>query len=58
MLVVGSTVAVAIHFAGSSVVVVAVSERWVSTFEAVAIASGIEDAAFALAFATGPSVVA
>ena len=53
----GSTVVVAIHFAGSSVVVVAVSERWVSTFRATTIASQLEGTAFALPLVAGSSVV-
>jgi hypothetical protein len=58
MLVVGSIMAVAIDSTNSSVAVVAASERWVSTFEAATIASGIKGAAFALASAAGSSVVA
>jgi hypothetical protein len=58
MLVVGSIVAVAAHSASSSAVVVTASARWVSAFEAAAVASGIEGAAFALAYTAGSSVVA
>jgi hypothetical protein len=55
---VGSIVAVAVHYAGSSATVVAASEHWVFASEAAAIASGIEGAAFALTSAAGSSVVA
>jgi Asp/Glu/hydantoin racemase len=58
MLAVGSIVVVAAHSAGSSVVVVTTSARWVSAFEAAVGASGIEGAAFALASTTGSSVMA
>jgi hypothetical protein len=55
---VGSTMAVAIHFACSSAMVVATFEHWVSTSEAAIVASRIEDAASALASAADSSVVA
>jgi hypothetical protein len=58
MLAVGSVIAVAIHSTGSSAVVVTSSQRWVSTSEAVAVTSGIEGTAFALASMAGSSVVA
>jgi hypothetical protein len=58
MLVVGSTMAVAIHFACSSAMVVATFEHWVSTSEAAVVASRIEDAASALASTADSSVVA
>jgi hypothetical protein len=58
MLAVGSIVAVAAHFVGSSAVEVTTSERWVYTSKAIAVASRIEDAAFALAHVTDSSVVA
>jgi hypothetical protein len=57
MLVVGSVVAVVVHSVGSSAVVVATSERWVSASEAAAIAYGIEGATFALASAADSSMV-
>jgi hypothetical protein len=58
MLVVGSIVAVATHFVGSSATVVAPSECWVYASEATTVASIIEDAAFQLAPMIGSSVVA
>jgi hypothetical protein len=55
---VGSVVAVVVHSASSSATVVTTSERWVSTSGVAAIASKIEGAAFALAFAASSSTVA
>jgi hypothetical protein len=58
MLVVGSIMAVVVHYVGSSVVVVTASEHWVSASGAMAIASEIVGAAFALASMTSSSAVA
>jgi hypothetical protein len=58
MLAAGSIVVVVVHSIGSSVVVIATSEHWVSTSGAVAIASEIEGTAFALTSMAGSSVVA
>jgi hypothetical protein len=55
---VGSTVVLAAHSVGSSAVVVAASECWVSASRATAIASEIEGAVFALASTAGSSAVA
>jgi hypothetical protein len=58
MLAVGSDVVVAIHSTGSSAKVVTTSEHWVSASEAVAIASRIGGATFALASVADSSAVA
>jgi hypothetical protein len=58
MLVVGSLVAVVVHSAGSSALVVAASEHWVSASRVVAVASKIEGAAFVLASVADSSMVA
>jgi hypothetical protein len=58
MLVVGSVVVVAVHSIGSSVAVVAASRCLVSPSGVVAIASGMEGAAFALASMAGSSTMA
>jgi hypothetical protein len=58
MLAVGSDVVVAVYSTGSSAVVVAASERWVSASEAMTVASRIGGTAFTLASAAGSSVVA
>jgi hypothetical protein len=57
MLVVGSDVAVAVHSAGSSTVMVTAFERWVSASEAATVASGIGGATFALASVADSSAV-
>jgi hypothetical protein len=54
----GSVMAVVVHSAGSFAMVVAASERWVSTSEAVTVASEIEGTAFALASMASSSMVA
>jgi hypothetical protein len=54
----GSIMAVATHSADSSTAVVAASVCWVSTSEAIAVASEIEGAAFALASVASSSAVA
>jgi hypothetical protein len=58
MLVVGSVMAVAAHSASSSAAVIAASEHWVYAYEAMTIASRIEDATIALAPAANSSMVA
>jgi hypothetical protein len=58
MLAMGSIVAVVVHSAGSFAMVVAASERWVSTSEAVTVASEIEGTAFALTSMASSSMVA
>jgi hypothetical protein len=58
MLVVGPVIAVLVHSVGSSVVVVTASEHWFSASGAVAVASKIEGATFALACVAGSSAVA
>jgi hypothetical protein len=57
MLAVGSTVAVAVYSVDSSAAVVSASMCWVSASEAVADASKIVGAAFALASVVGSSTV-
>jgi hypothetical protein len=57
-LAVSSVVAVVVHSTGSSVAVVTASEHIFSAYEVAAIASEIEDTAFALASLAGSSVVA
>jgi hypothetical protein len=54
----GSIVAVAVHSTGSPAAVVIASACWVSTSEAVVVASEIEGAAFALASEASSSMVA
>jgi hypothetical protein len=57
MLAVGSTVAVVVHSVDSSAVVLSASMCWVSASEAVADASKIVGAAFALASVVDSSAV-
>jgi hypothetical protein len=58
MLAVCSVMAVAAHSTGSSTALVTATESWVYASEATVVASGIEDAVFALAPMTSSSVVA
>jgi hypothetical protein len=58
MLVAGSVLAVAIHSAGSSGVVVTASEHWVSASASTTVAPKIEGTAFALASTASSYVVA